>query len=140
MANLIEYNKGSLANELAGTGESFCSMKAETMEEKKKLYKAMTAADKKVGDCINQKISIKDVFMDIFDIANEETGEVESVPHIVLIDSEGTSYEAVSKGVFDSLKNLVQIFGSPTWEDPIDVIVKQRTIKNGHKMLTLDLV
>ena len=71
---------------------------------------------------------------------NQETGEAQVCPRIVLISDDGTTYVTISKGVYNSLKNLCAIIGTPeTWKAPVKVKVIQRAIKE-RKMLSLDAV
>ena len=105
---------------------------------KAKLYNASNNPDHKVGDFINKNIKVKDVLVEAIDIVDEETGEVERAPRVVLIDDKGKAYQAVSMGIFNAVKKAIQIFGEPTWEEPIEFTVKQVSVKNGS-MLTLDV-
>lgn len=117
---------------------AFCSIKEDTLEAKKLVYNASNNPTHKIDDYINKEIALKDVFVEIIELANENTGELEQAPRIVLIDDEGESYQCVSNGIFGSLKKLMAIFGEPTWEDPIQVVVKQVKVKRGT-MLTLEV-
>lgn len=125
-------------NEIENSGIYF-SLNAEDEESKKILFRAMQAADKAVGDCINQTIDLKDVYISKTDIVDKETGEVGQGYYIVLISADGTSYGCVSKGIYNSLKHLMAVYGAPTWNVPLKVVIKQRTIKDGHKLTYLDL-
>lgn len=117
---------------------AFCSIKEDTLEAKKLVYNASNNPSHKIDDYINKEIALKDVFVEIIELANENTGELEQAPRIVLIDDEGESYQCVSNGIFGSLKKLMAIFGEPTWKNPIHVIVKQVKVKRGT-MLTLEV-
>lgn len=125
-------------NEIENSGIYF-SLNAEDEESKKILFRAMQAADKAVGDCINNTINLKDVYISKTDIVDKETGEVSQAHYIVLIDADGTSYGCVSKGIFNSLRHLMAVYGAPTWNEPLKVVIKQRTINDGHKLTYLDL-
>lgn len=119
---------------------SYCSLVATTEDEKLTLYNAMNNPDKRLADMINEKISVKDVFVEVVKCENRETGEKQSCPRIVLIDSNGIGYQCVSIGIFSALKKLFSVFGEPgTWENPVTVKVKQIS-KGERKMLTLDVV
>ena len=59
-------------------------------------------------------------------------------PRIVLIDDKGESYQCVSNGVWGSLKKMFAVYGAPTYEEPINVVVKQVKVKRGT-MLTLEV-
>ena len=117
---------------------AFCSIKEDSLEAKKLVYNASNNPTHKIDDYINKEIALKDVFVEIIELANENTGELEQAPRIVLIDDKGESYQCVSNGIFGSLKKLMAIFGEPTWEDPIHVVVKQVKVKRGT-MLTLEV-
>ena len=117
---------------------AFCSIKEDSLEAKKLVYNASNNPTHKIDDYINKEIALKDVFVEIIELANENTGELEQAPRIVLIDDKGESYQCVSNGIFGSLKKLMVIFGEPTWEDPIHTVVKQVKVKRGT-MLTLEV-
>ena len=68
----------------------------------------------------------------------DEDGTVEQAPRIVLIDDKGESYQCVSNGVWGSLKKMFAVYGAPTYEEPINVVVKQVKVKRGT-MLTLEV-
>ena len=107
----------------------YTSMKGDTVEEKAKLFNAMNNPDKRISDMIGKIINVKDVFVEEVRFADEETGEITFAPRIVVIDTNGESYQAVSVGVMSAFKKLFQLFGQPTWSEGIPLEVKQ--VKNG---------
>lgn len=128
------------ASELQEKGpQCYCSMKVESKEDKMRLYNAMSNPDKRLADCINSVINVKDVYAETVYLKNEDTGLTEPAPRVILIDEDGTSYSSVSVGVFSALKKMISVFGSPTWEEPIKVKILQQT-KGNRKMLTLSVV
>lgn len=129
----------SIVIDLTSANTQFCSLKAETPEEKVKLFNAMNNPEKRLGDCINMQIKAKDLYVEVVNCTNEETGEVTACPRIVIIDEKGVSYQAVSVGIFSALKKVIQVFGAPTWEKPVTLEVKQIT-KGARKMLTLNAI
>lgn len=116
----------------------FCSKVAETDKDRADLYNAMNNPDFRLADCINKKIYAKDLYIEVVNCTNEETGEVTAAPRIVIIDNGGKAYQAVSVGIYSALKKVIQIYGAPTWEKPIPLEVKQIT-KGARKMLTLNI-
>lgn len=116
----------------------FCSLVAESDTDKAKLYNAMNNPDKRIADCINMTIKAKDLYIEVVNCTNTETGEVTPCPRIVIIDEKGVAYQAVSVGIYSALKKVVQVYGAPTWEKPIPLMVKQIT-KGERKMLTLNV-
>lgn len=126
--------------DLTSATRAYCSMVAQTPEEQADLYTAMNAPDKRISECIGDVIELKDVYVESVRCANEETGEVQQAPRIVLIAADGTSYQCVSRGIFGALKKLFTVYGEPTaWAAPIKV--KLRQIPLGKRsVLTLDVV
>lgn len=116
----------------------YCSMKANTDDEKASLFNAINNPEKRLADCINMKLNVKDLYIEVVNCTNEETGEITACPRIVIIDDKGVAYQAVSLGIYSALKKAIQIFGVPTWEKPIAMEVKQIT-KGNKKMLTLNI-
>lgn len=129
--NELNFNDGN---------KSYCSVKATDLESKKKLYNIASQAGKKVTDMIGEVIDIKDVYVEIIDITNSETGEISKAPRILLIDPQGITYQSVSAGMFNSLKRIFNIFGMPTYETPLKAKIKQVNLDGGKRTLTLELV
>lgn len=126
-------------NELSTDSRStFCSIQGGDRATLAKVYNAMNNPQHKVGDFINKVIKVKDVFVEVIDLPNEETGVIESAPRVVLIDDKGEAYQAVSQGIFNAVKSAMLVFGQPTWDDPLPCLIKQVSVKNGS-MLTFDI-
>ncbi len=117
---------------------AYCSLASGTMREKAALYNAMSNPEHKVGDYINRTIVVRDLYVETVEITNEETGDITVAPRVVLIDTNGSTYQAVSKGVFTALTRLIRTFGEPTWEDGLPVIVRQISLGR-NQMLTLEV-
>lgn len=128
--------KGKLINRT----DSFCSFTAETNEDKARLFKAMNNPEHRVGDCINMNIRVKDIFSEMVTIENKETGEIQNAARIVLIDENGEGYQCVSQGMFSAVKKLISIYGLPTWEEPIEICIKQIKKGGNRNILTFDVV
>lgn len=134
---IMEENKGFIAD-LTSAKTTFCSLSADTREEKANLFKAMNNPEKRLGDCINMVIMAKDIYCEVVDCLNQQTGEVTQCPRIVIIDDKGIGYQAVSIGIYSALKKIIQVFGAPTWNEPIPLEIKQIT-KGDRKLLTFDV-
>lgn len=113
---------------------AYCSMTAESKEERAVLYNATQNADKKISDYINQKIQFINVFMEQVEIEDEKTGEKHKSVRTILITPEGEGIAATSNGITRSLYSLFQVFGTPdTWEGEVmEVIVRQVETKKGR--------
>lgn len=136
----MEFIAQDYASELMGERATmFCSLNAETAAEKKVLYNAMNSSDNKLADHVGEVIKIKDIFCETVTIIKEDTGEKVVAPRIVLIADDGKNYNSTSFGIFNSLKKLMQVFGVPTWTEPVSVKVKQIN-RQQNRILTLEVV
>ena len=121
-------------------GQPYCSMQVTDEKSASMLFKAMNQPDDSLGDHINETIDVTNIFIQPVPMANQETGEMNVVPRIVLFDVEGKTYVTVSRGIYNALKNMCAIVGTPeTWKAPITIKVGQRQIKE-RRMLTFDVV
>ena len=129
----------SIAQELSAEQTSmFCSIQGGTHADKVAVFNASNNPNHKVGDYINRTIMVKDVLAELIEVTNEETGELEQTPRVVLIDVNGESYQAVSKGIFNALRKAIAIFGAPTWDEGLPIFIKQVSVGKGS-ILTFDV-
>lgn len=129
------YN--AVENEL---GQPYCSMQVTDEKSASMLFKAMNQPDDSLGDHINETIDVTNIFIQPVAMPNQETGEMNVVPRIVLFDVEGKTYVTVSRGIYNALKNMCAIVGTPEiWKAPVTIKVGQRQIKE-RRMLTFDVV
>lgn len=144
----------NLSQELSENASSiYCSVQGGDRKSKALVYNAANNPQHKVGDYINKVINVKDVLVEMIEIQKtEKVGKDEIAvrdddgnpimdvcPRVVLIDDKGEAYQAVAKGMFNAVKMAIQIFGAPTWDEPLPMLIKQVTVKNGS-MLTADVV
>lgn len=116
----------------------FCSFKAETPEEKKKLFKIANNPEFKIADMIGKTILAKDLYCEEVTLTNKETGETSVAPRIVIIDDKGQGYQSVSMGVFNAIKKVCAIFGNPTWKEPVKLTVVQKSLGK-NRLFTFDM-
>ena len=138
MNEMVEYREQNLQQNLTESSDSFCSLKAETPQEKATLFRIMNSPEKRISDCINQTILVKDVYCEVVQVTNKETGEVNTCPRVVLVDKDGIGYQSVSFGIYGSLKKLFQVYDVPTWNEPVPIKVIQIS-REKNKILTLTI-
>ena len=121
-------------------GTTFCSIPFDATDRKTQaqVFKALNNPTHRVADFINKTIQVENVLVESADIINEETGEISRVPRVVLIAADGTSYQAVSLGMFNAVKNAFRCFGAAPWKPALEFAIKQVSVKNGS-MLTADV-
>lgn len=118
----------------------YCSLAVHDEASATMLYKAMNSPDDGIANHINETIDIRNIFIQPVELPNEETGELLVQPRIVIFDNDGKTYATVSKGIYNALKSMCAIVGTPeTWKAPVTVKVTQRMIKE-RRMLSLDVV
>lgn len=129
---------GSLEAEFVATGKAYCSFVAETAEEKDALFTAMNNPTFRLEEKLNTTIYLKDIYAEQVTLLGETTGELIETIRMVLIDVDGQSYGCCSVGIFSAIKKLMQVYGPPSWEDPIAVQPYQQPTRNGrNKVFTL---
>lgn len=137
-AVVVQENKANAT--IAGIGSSagfYTSLATESRADKMNLLKAInnsTPLLEKVGE----EIAIVDIVMQSVEIANESTGIVEDAVRITLIDADGNAWNATSKGIAQSLKQVIGVLGEPgTWEEPLVATVAEEQGRNRFRYLTL---
>ena len=127
-------------NELVVFNDSNVYLSMDAEKERKVVANAIVSADFKLGDMINQRIAVKDMYIEPIEFTNKESGEVALGHRIILFDTENKSYETCSSGVYNALKKICGVYGMPTWEEPVVMEVKQVQRGADRKMLSLKIV
>lgn len=119
----------------------YCSMVVKTDEEKKKLFNTLESCDVLLNDCIGNEIAIKDIYIEERNVIDEETGELRTKYRTIIFDENGQTYATGAYGIYNVLKKIVQIYGTPDlWQEPLKVKVAKKPIGNGKQSLTLILI
>lgn len=98
---------------------------------------ATSGDSERLDNMHNQVISPKYWYCHTVELANEANGEIEVVPRIVLVDADGKSYTATSRGVFNSLRTIWEHFGTDPLPDGIRLQVVRQPTRKGHTTLLL---
>lgn len=140
MANneIMKVDVNTMLAQDAGT--MLCTIPADPNDRKTmaKIFKALNDPTHRVADFINKEIPVENILIEAADILNDETGEISRVPRVVLITPEGESYQAVSMGMFNAVKNAFRCYGEAPWNPALTFAIKQKPVKNGS-MLTADV-
>lgn len=132
---------GRLIDAANGGSNSFLtSIKDDgTRESKIAIYNAINNSDKKVDDYKGKVLEIVNFAAHPIKLISDETGEVNEVLRIVLIDKDGNGYETVAGGVMSSLEKIFGIVGMAPWEPALKVVPTEVKTRKGFKTLTLSL-
>lgn len=119
----------------------YTSLKANTEEDKKKIYNALETCDKLLNNCVGEQIKLKDIYIESFIRHDEATNRDIPKYRTILFAEDGTTYVTTAYGVYNALRKIITIYGEPqTWDGAKDVQVVKRPVGNGKETLTLKLV
>lgn len=135
----MKYEEISKAFASKEEGIVYSSLTANNIAEQKALYKIINT-DEKLADMINREIDIKDLFIENVSIVDDDTNEVAIQKRAIVVAKDGKAYSAVSSGLINSLLKMIRIFGAPTWNDEMRVMVKQVKTKRGRNTFTLEVI
>lgn len=137
---MSEFGLTNIQNDLTEQNNFYSSLIPKDKKEETILFNAINNPDYKISDFINTEIMVQNVICEMVQCTNKETGELQSVPRIILITPNNETYQAVSVGIYNSMKKVFAIKGLPeTWEEPIKIKIQQVT-RGERKMLTFTLV
>lgn len=120
--------------------EMYTSFHATNHKEEIAFFNAINSDSKKLADEINETISVRDVYVEMVTMTDEETGETSTAPRTVFIDDKLVGHSCVSMGIFSACKKLFAIKGTPdTWAEPVKIKIIGIN-KGKRRILTFTLV
>lgn len=141
MNEMVEKNAEAIksASEVMTTGMSYTDMDLSDMDVAKDFYNAVSQPDTSLKECVNIPIAMTHVSVEVCEVQSEQNGDV-IAPRVVIMDKDGKSYQSVSVGVYQSLKRIFALFGTPdTWTEPLTIMPMLTSTKKGQ-VLSLRLV
>lgn len=119
----------------------YCSVKTESIEDKKKLFNALESCDLLLNNCVGEHIKMKDIYVEQYIDKKDEAGEGKVKFRTIIFSDDNKTYVSTSYGIYNVLNKIFAIYGTPDkWANPIEVEVAKRPVGNGKEMLTLKLV
>lgn len=110
-----------------------------TVDGKMALYNAMQTADK-VDEHLNEPLHVTNVLAQAIEVANQETGEIDSSIRVVVHSEEG-DFAAASPTLAHAFGNLFAIFGTPDkWAAPLVLKIVEKKSRRGYKFFDIELV
>lgn len=109
-----------------------------------RVFNAMNNPADRVANHINETIEVQDYLIEMTEIEDTDAygnglGSYSTVPRVVLVAADGMSYQAVSYGIANAVRNVVVVCGDAPWQPPVQLKIKQVPTKRGS-MLTVDMV
>lgn len=108
-------------------------------KERVEMFNAFSNPEKKMSDNVGDSFTIKNVAVTPVTTVSD-TGELLTLPRVVVITADGHSYTATSVGVYNSIKSLYSMFEDDFLNGTMKVKIKQKTTRNGFKTLILEIV
>lgn len=137
----VEVDGAAMIADLSTAKMSYCSMQIESVADKVRAYNAMANTSDILAEHIGEEIPLRNVYVEAIECENVTTGAKELCPRIVLIAADGRTFQAVSRGVFGSLKQIFNIFGTPeTWDFSLVVKTRRVQTRKGYYTHTLEAV
>lgn len=131
---------GKYVLNFASAQQSYSSLVPKTQEEKVAFFNAVNNPTRRLKEMVNTEIELVHIYAETIEFIDQENGEETPGVRMVLIDKNGVSYQAASKGIFSSIAKLIQIFGEPkTWKQPVKIRPKEISKGANRNVLVFEL-
>jgi len=98
---------------------------------KKAVFGAISNAAP-IAEHLGTVIALTDIIVQATEIEDDVTGEMVTVPRVIFVDKDGNAFAAISNGLVNSVRTLLQVLGQPsTWDEPLDIVVTEKKAKKG---------
>lgn len=109
-----------------------------------RVFNALNNPSERVANHINEVIEVRDYLIEMAEIEDKDAygnslGSTSVVPRVVLVSPDGMSYQAVSTGIANVVRNVVLVCGDAPWDPAVQLKVKQVATGRGS-MLTAEMV
>lgn len=127
--------------DVMNTGLGYTDMNLTDRSAAVAFYNATCNPVNKLKEHVNEVLSLVHVSVECVEVRKEDAPEDKVIaPRIVLITEDGQSYACVSVGVYQSLKRMFTLLGTPdTWAGPVKIKPVLISTKKGQ-VLSLNLV
>lgn len=131
-----ENNGAMLALDVMNTGVGYTDMNLTDWSAAVAFYNATCNPCNKLKEHVNEVLSIVHVSVECVEISKGDNPEEKTIaPRIVFITADGQSYSCVSVGVYQSLKRMFRLLGTPdTWAKPVQIKPVLTSTKKGQVM------
>lgn len=141
-AMMTPVNNGPvMVLDVMNTGLGYTDMNLSDRSAAVAFYNATSNPDNKLKEHVNEVLSLVHVSAECVEVRNDDAPEGKTIaPRVVLITDDGKSYSCVSVGVYQSLKRMFALLGTPdTWTEPVKIKPVLISTKKGQ-VLSLNLV
>lgn len=142
MSEAMNNGSAMTVSDVMNTGLGYTDMNLADRSAAVAFYNATSNPVNKLKEHVNEVLSLVHVSVECVEVSKEEDAPGDKViaPRIVLITDDGQSYACVSVGVYQSLKRMFTLLGTPdTWTKPVKIKPVLISTKKGQ-VLSLNLV
>lgn len=120
--------------QINNNARTFSSIKAETKEDKKKLYNALQNCDVMIKDIPGQEITFDGFYVNEYQKTELKEDGTPRIGHkTILFGTDGKTYITTSNYFFNSISQILGANGGVSKDDPITIkIVKKATKGQGE--------
>ena len=116
----------------SANGKVFSTIKAETKEDKKKLYNALQNCDVMIKDIPGQQITFDGIYINEYQKAELKEDGTPRIDHkTILFGTDGKTYITTSNYFFNSISQIIAANGGVSKEDPLTIKITKKATKNG---------
>lgn len=134
-------DEGNMLMDLTSKRTTWSSINPKTEKEKVAFYNAVNTPTKRLKEMLNLEVEISNVYAEVIDFIDRESGEATPGVRMVFIAPDGTSYQAASKGIYSCTQKLFNIFGTPdTWKHPVKIRPKEVSKAADRNVLVFEIV
>lgn len=134
-----ENNGAMLVSDVMNTGVGYTDMNLSDRSAAVAFYNATSNPVNKLKEHVNEVLPLVHVSVECVEVTKDDDEGKTIAPRIVLITADGQSYSCVSVGVYQSLKRMFTLLGTPdTWTEPVQIKPVLISTKKGQ-VLSLNL-
>ena len=132
MNNIVLFNKENNERQM------FATIDVTSKENKAKLFNATENADVLANDCVGEKFTLVDAYIERIPTIDEETGEQKVKYRTILFGDDGKTYASGAYGIYNTVAKILSIYGVETLHDKgLKVEIAKGTTKGNKTRLFL---
>lgn len=125
----------------SANGKVFTTVKAETKEDKKKLYNALQNCDVMIKDIKGQQITFDGIYVNEYQKTDLKEDGTPRIGHkTILFGTDGKTYITTSNYFFNSISQILAANGGVSKDDPLTIKIVARQTKGQGEAIAAEWV
>ena len=118
----------------------FSSMDKSNPDHQPIIIRALGIADKRVEEVLGETLKVCHVVAHNINPVDPATGEVIQTVRIVFVTTDGQTIAGSGKGLYNSLRQIIGVIGSPVWQPALVCKIKPITTRMGRRTYTIEVI